>query len=127
MPPGSTPADDCDLGFADPGLQFDYLTDEPRNAAPFITPQIPLGVDLGVHLGERGTLTLGVTVPLLFRVTPDPTVLVAFLPGLSYEHRIRDTFGLSWNLRPGILHGINKTGSSTDLALLAQMGFLWHR
>jgi hypothetical protein len=112
---------------AAPGLQFDYLLDEPRNAAPFITFQIPLGVDLGVHVGERGTLTLGVDVPLYVRVTPDPTGLVAFLPGLTYEHRIRDTFGMSFNVRPGILHGFNKTGSASDLALIAQMGFLWHR
>jgi hypothetical protein len=115
------------LVHADPGLKFDYLTDEPRNAAPFFGPQIPLGIDLGIHVGERGTLTLGVDVPLIFRVTPDPTMLVALLAGLTYEHRFRDTFGMSFNLRPGILHGFNATGNSTDLALLGQIGFLWHR
>lgn len=115
------------LVHADPGLKFDYLDAEPRNAAPFFGPQLPLGIDLGIHVGERGTLTLGVDVPLVFQITPDPTVLVGLLAGVTYEHRIRERFAMTFNARPGILHGFNRTGSATDLALLAQIGFLWLR
>lgn len=112
------------LVHVDPGVRFDYLDSEPRNAAPFIAPQIPVGIDLGVHLTQRTTLTLGVDIPISIQVTPDPAGLIAFLPGVALEHRFTERFGMSANVRPGILYGVNRTGSATDLALISQLGFL---
>ena len=43
--------------------------------------------------------------------------------GLTFESRFTDHFGMSFNVRTGIVHGINKTGSDTDLGLLGQVGF----
>jgi len=123
------------LVHADPGIRFDYLDSEPRDVAPFIAPQIPVGIDLGVHISSRTTLTIGVDVPMAFQVTPQclnrltgeslfcPAALIAFLPGFSLERRFTDRFGMSANVRPGILYGVNRTGSATDVALLSQLGF----
>jgi hypothetical protein len=109
---------------AAPGIRFDYLDSEPRNGKPFAAPQIPLGAELGVHLSPKSTLTFGVDVPIAVQVSPDPAGFVPFLVGLTYERRIRDHFGMSFNLRPGIVHGWNRTGSGTDVALISQIGFL---
>lgn len=106
------------LVHADPGIKFEYLTPK-----PFFGPQLPVGIDLGVHVSPRTTVTLGLDVPFLFRVTPDPTGIIPFLAGVSVERRFTDHFGMSVNLRPGILYGVNRTGSSVDLALLSQLGF----
>lgn len=102
---------------AEPGFKLDYL--EPK---PFFGPQIPIGFDLGVHISERATVTLGADIPFYFRVAPDPTVLIPFLVGVTLERRFTEHFGMSANVRPGILYGYNRTGSSTDLALLSQLG-----
>jgi len=109
---------------AAPGLRFDYLDAEPRNAKPFAALQITLGAELGVHLSPKNTLAFGVDVPLAVQVTPDPTLFVPFLVGLTFERRFTDRFGMSFNLRPGIVHGRNRTGGATDLALISQVGFL---
>lgn len=106
----------------DPGMRFDYLDAEPRNAPPFFAGQIPVGIDLGVHLSPRTTLTLGLDMPIAVQATPDPAGFIAFLPGVAFERRFTQRFGISANLRPGILYGVNRTGSSTDLALLSQLG-----
>jgi hypothetical protein len=82
-----------------------------------------VGIDLGVHVSPRTTVTLGLDIPFCFRVTPDPAVLIPFLPGVSLERRFSDRFGMSFNLRPGILYGANRTGSSVDFALISQLGF----
>lgn len=123
------------LVHADPGVRFDYLDSEPNNGGPFVAPQIPIGIDLGVHITPRTTLTLGVDVPIAFQVSPRcqnqltgetlfcPAALIAFLPGFSLERRFTKHFGMSANVRPGILYGVNRTGSATDLALLSQLGF----
>jgi hypothetical protein len=123
------------LVHADPGVRFDYLDSEPRNGGPFVAPQIPIGIDLGVHLTPRTTLTLGLDMPIAFQVSPRcgnqltgdtifcPAALIAFLPGVSLERRFTEHFGMSANVRPGILYGVNRTGSATDVALLSQLGF----
>ncbi|APR83095.1 Hypothetical protein A7982_08444 [Minicystis rosea] len=107
------------LVHADPGIKFEYF--DPK---PFAGPHLPVGIDLGIHVTELTTLTLGVDVPFMFRVTPDPTVLIPFLAGVSVERRFTDHFGMSLNVRPGLLYGVNRTGSSTDAALLSQLGFI---
>lgn len=105
------------LAHVDPGIKLDYLVPK-----PFVGPQIPVGFELGVHVTERTTVTLGADIPFYVRVTPDPTGLVPFLVGVTWEHRFTDRFGVSINARPGVLHGWNRTGSSTDLAFLGQLG-----
>ena len=107
------------LVHADPGLKFDGF-----NPKVFAGPELPLGIDLGVHLTQRSTLTLGADIPLSLRVTPDVTGFIPLLVGLTFESCFTDRFGMSFNLRSGVVHGINKTGSDTDLGLLGQVGFL---
>jgi hypothetical protein len=109
---------------AAPGFRFDYLDSEPRNAKPFVAPQIPLGAELGLHLAPKSTLTFGIDVPIAIQVTPDPAGFVPLLVGLTFEQRFRDHFGMSFNLRPGIVHGWNRTGGATDVGLISQIGFL---
>jgi len=110
------------LVHADPGVKFDGF-----ERKIYFGPQIPLGVDLGLHLSARSTLTLGADLPISLRVTPTADGITAFIPllmGLTFESRFTDHFGMSFNLRTGIVHGINRTGSDTDLGLLGQVGFL---
>lgn len=106
------------LVHADPGVKFDGF--DPKI---FAGPQLPLGVDLGLHLSPRSTLTLGADVPLAILVTPQVTGYVPLLMGLTFESRFTDHFGMSFNLRTGMLRAYNKTGSDSDLVLLAQVGF----
>jgi hypothetical protein len=109
------------LAHIDPGVKFDGFG---RNI--FMGPQFPLGVDLGLHLTERSTLTMGADMPISLRVTPTVNGITAFIPfliGLTFESRFTDHFGMSFNVRTGIVHGINKTGSDTDLGLIGQVGF----
>ena len=106
------------LVHVDPGIKFDGF--DPKI---FAGPQLPIGVDLGLHLSRRSTLTLGADVPLAILVTPQVTGYVPLLVGLTFESRFTDHFGMSFNLRTGMLRAFNKTGSDSDLALLAQVGF----
>ena len=47
----------------------------------------------------------------------------AIFAGLTYEVHFTDRFGMSANVRSGVVHGINKTGSDTGLGLISQLGF----
>lgn len=108
---------------ADPGARFDWLDAEPRNKSPYAAPQLPVGIDLGVHLSPRTTFTFGVEVPMAFQVSPDPAILIPILPGVAVERRFTDHFGMSINVHPGVLWGANRTGSASDIALLTQLAF----
>ena len=106
------------LVHADPGIRFDAF-----DRKIFAGPQLPLGIDLGLHLSKRSTLTLGADIPIAILVTPDVTGFVSLLMGLTFESRFTDHFGMSFTVRTGIVRGVNKTGTDMDLGLLAQMGF----
>ncbi len=111
----------------DPGVKFN------RFSPVLFGMEVPVGLEVGVHLTPEATLQFGFDIPFNVNFTNFTYAAIPILFGFGFDYKVDDHISLGVNVRlgPDIRTGgtcagnFCATGSAVDLGLITQAGFAY--
>ena len=116
----------------EPGLKFDsfghaglYRGGYVGDGALAFGIQLPIGLDLGIHLTREATLSFGFDMPVYVNLTNGVFGAIPLLFGPGFEYHIDEHIGLGANTRFGPTIFASNGTSGADFGMIAQFFFAY--